>query len=142
MAGSGRATGPRWQVVAGFRRMAAVRMLARERVLARLHAELSDGDAWGVALTQALLHEPLGRGRPRRAARAARRERGRALGGGARRGRAGAGAPAAGAAGEVPRVPAALATDSTPARDPDPDPDLDPDPLPTDPGRDRSLVRA
>jgi hypothetical protein len=52
--------GPRWQVVAGFRRMAAVRVLARERVLARLHAQLSDGDAWGVALTQALLHEPLG----------------------------------------------------------------------------------
>ncbi|HEX7487334.1 MAG TPA: chromosome partitioning protein ParB [Anaeromyxobacteraceae bacterium] len=52
--------GPRWQVVAGFRRMAAVRMLARERVLARLHAELSDGDAWGVALTQSLLQEPLG----------------------------------------------------------------------------------
>ncbi len=52
--------GPRWQVVAGFRRMAAVRMLARERVLARLHAELSDADAWGVALTQALLQEPLG----------------------------------------------------------------------------------
>ena len=52
--------GPRWQVVAGFRRMAAVRLLARERVLARLHAELSDGDAWGVALTQALLQEPLG----------------------------------------------------------------------------------
>jgi hypothetical protein len=52
--------GPRWQVVAGFRRMAAVRMLARERVLARLHVELSDGDAWGVALTQALLQEPLG----------------------------------------------------------------------------------
>ncbi|HYS82037.1 MAG TPA: ParB N-terminal domain-containing protein [Anaeromyxobacteraceae bacterium] len=52
--------GPRWQVVAGFRRLAAVRLLARERVLARLHAELSDGDAWGVVLTQALLQEPLG----------------------------------------------------------------------------------
>ena len=52
--------GPRWQVVAGFRRMAAVRLLARERVLARLHAELSDADAWGVALVQALLQEPLG----------------------------------------------------------------------------------
>ncbi len=54
--------GPRWQVVAGFRRLAAVRLLARERVLARLHAELSDADAWGVALTQALLQEPLGEG--------------------------------------------------------------------------------
>ncbi len=51
--------GPRWQVVSGFRRLAAMRLLARERVLARLHRELSDGDAWGLALGEALLHEPL-----------------------------------------------------------------------------------
>jgi ParB family transcriptional regulator, chromosome partitioning protein len=51
--------GPRWQVVAGFRRLAAVRLLARERVLARLHGELSDQDAWGLALGDALLREPL-----------------------------------------------------------------------------------
>jgi hypothetical protein len=50
---------PRWQVVAGFRRMAAVRLLARERVLARLHVELSDDDAWGLALADALLQQPL-----------------------------------------------------------------------------------
>ena len=51
--------GPRFQVVAGFRRLAAVRMLARERVLARLHGALSDEDAWGLALAGALLREPL-----------------------------------------------------------------------------------
>ena len=51
--------GPQWQVVSGFRRLAAVRMLARERVLARLHGELGEGDAWGLALGEALLHEPL-----------------------------------------------------------------------------------
>lgn len=49
---------PRWQVVAGFRRLAAIRMLERERVLARLHEHLSDDDAWGIALCHALLTEP------------------------------------------------------------------------------------
>jgi hypothetical protein len=49
----------RWQVVAGFRRVAALRLLQRDRVLARLHQELSDEDAWGLALGQALLTEPL-----------------------------------------------------------------------------------
>ncbi len=51
--------GARWQVVAGFRRLAAVRLLALERVLARVHDELSDDDAWGLALSDALLHQPL-----------------------------------------------------------------------------------
>jgi hypothetical protein len=51
--------GPRYQVVAGFRRLAALRLLMRERVLARVHDRLSDEDAWGVALSQALLTEPL-----------------------------------------------------------------------------------
>jgi hypothetical protein len=51
--------GPRWQVVAGFRRVAAARLLGRERVLARLHAALEDEDAWGLALAQALVTEPL-----------------------------------------------------------------------------------
>ncbi len=50
---------PRFQVVAGFRRLAAFRLLARDRILARVHATLDDEDAWGVALGQALLTEPL-----------------------------------------------------------------------------------
>jgi ParB-like chromosome segregation protein Spo0J len=51
----------RYQVVAGFRRVAALRLLRRERALARVHAELSDEDAWGLALSLALLTEPLDR---------------------------------------------------------------------------------
>ena len=50
--------GPRWQVVAGFRRMAALRLLQRDRVLARIHRELSDEDAWALALAKPLLAEP------------------------------------------------------------------------------------
>ncbi|ABS27869.1 ParB N-terminal domain-containing protein [Anaeromyxobacter sp. Fw109-5] len=49
----------RYQVIAGFRRLAALRMLMRERVLARIHERLEDDDAWGIALAQALLTEPL-----------------------------------------------------------------------------------
>lgn len=49
----------RYQVVAGFRRLAALRMLVRERVLARVHEQLDDDDAWGLALGHALLTEPL-----------------------------------------------------------------------------------
>jgi len=56
----GAGDGPvRFQVVAGFRRLAAVRVLARGRVLARVHARLDEDDAWSLALTQALLGEPL-----------------------------------------------------------------------------------
>jgi ParB-like chromosome segregation protein Spo0J len=56
----GAPAGPRrLQVVAGFRRLAALRLLARDRVLARVHAALDDEDAWGIALAQALLGEPL-----------------------------------------------------------------------------------
>lgn len=51
---------PRWQVVAGFRRIAALRLLQRDQVLARLHDHLADEDAWALALSQALLTEPLG----------------------------------------------------------------------------------
>ncbi len=53
--------GPRYQVVAGFRRLSALRLLLRGRVLARVHGALGDEDAWGLALGQALLTEPLDR---------------------------------------------------------------------------------
>ncbi len=49
----------RYQVVAGFRRIAAIRLLRRDRVLARIHGAFSDDDAWALALAQALLTEPL-----------------------------------------------------------------------------------
>ena len=56
----GAGDGPvRWQVVAGFRRLAAVRLLGRGRVLARVHGRLDEDDAWSLALTGALLGEPL-----------------------------------------------------------------------------------
>jgi len=51
--------GARLQLVAGFRRLAALRMLSRDRILARVHTALDDDDAWGLALGQALLTEPL-----------------------------------------------------------------------------------
>ena len=57
-AGTGVGEGKRWQVVAGFRRMEALRLLQRERVLARLHPSLSDGDAWALALAGPLFTEP------------------------------------------------------------------------------------
>jgi ParB-like chromosome segregation protein Spo0J len=50
---------PRYQVVAGFRRVAALRLLRRERALARVHPAMPDEDAWAMALAQALLGEPL-----------------------------------------------------------------------------------
>ena len=49
----------RFQVISGFRRVAALRFLQRDQVLARLHADLSDEDA---------LLDGAGRGHPRRAA--------------------------------------------------------------------------
>jgi ParB-like chromosome segregation protein Spo0J len=49
----------RYQVVAGFRRLEALRCLLREKVLARVHEELPDEDAWAIALAEALLHAPL-----------------------------------------------------------------------------------
>lgn len=44
----------RFQIVTGFRRVAALRMLQRDRVLARLHTELSDDDALTMALASAI----------------------------------------------------------------------------------------
>lgn len=54
--------GARYQVVSGFRRLAAVRLLARGRVLARVHARLDDDDALSLSLADALLGEPLSLG--------------------------------------------------------------------------------
>jgi hypothetical protein len=51
--------GPRWQVVSGFRRLAALKLLHRDRVLARVHGALDDEEAWALALVQAILDEPL-----------------------------------------------------------------------------------
>jgi hypothetical protein len=51
--------GVRFQLVAGFRRVEGLRCLLRDRVLARVHPELGDDDAWAIALCEALLHEPL-----------------------------------------------------------------------------------
>ena len=53
------AEAPRFQLVSGFRRLAALRLLARDRALARVHHALSDEDAWAVALAEVLLREPL-----------------------------------------------------------------------------------
>jgi ParB-like chromosome segregation protein Spo0J len=52
---------PRYQLVCGFRRLAALRLLVRERALVRVHRTLSEDDAWAMALGQALLSEPLDR---------------------------------------------------------------------------------
>ncbi len=47
------------QVVAGFRRLAARRLLQRERVLVEIHEGLRDDDAWAMALAGVLLEKPL-----------------------------------------------------------------------------------
>ncbi len=47
------------QVVAGFRRLAALRLLQRERVLVEIHEGLRDDDAWAMALAGVLLEKPL-----------------------------------------------------------------------------------
>ncbi len=52
--------GKRWQLVAGFRRLAALRLLQRDRVLARVHPALPDHDAWALALAGPLFTEPWG----------------------------------------------------------------------------------
>jgi ParB family transcriptional regulator, chromosome partitioning protein len=53
-----RVRGDRFQLVCGFRRVAALRFLQRDKVLARIHTELSDDDALLVALADALHGEP------------------------------------------------------------------------------------
>ncbi len=51
----------RYQLVAGHRRVAAVKLLQRDRVLARIHGDLPDREAWVLVCAGALLDEPLGR---------------------------------------------------------------------------------
>lgn len=49
----------RYQVVTGFRRVAALKFLQRDRVLVRLHKELSDDDAALIALAEAIHQVPV-----------------------------------------------------------------------------------
>jgi ParB-like chromosome segregation protein Spo0J len=49
----------RFQIICGFRRVAALRFLQRDRVLARLHTDLSDEDALLMALTSAIHARPV-----------------------------------------------------------------------------------
>lgn len=51
----------RFQIVTGFRRVAALRFLHREKVLARLHVDLSDDDAGLIALADAIHAQPVSR---------------------------------------------------------------------------------
>ena len=51
----------RFQIVSGFRRVAALRFLKRDRVLARLHTDLSDEDALLMALASAIHASPVSR---------------------------------------------------------------------------------
>ena len=54
-----RPRGGSFQVIAGFRRLAALKFLQRGSVLARVHVGLSDTDAWVFALAQALENRSL-----------------------------------------------------------------------------------
>ncbi|QRK13950.1 ParB N-terminal domain-containing protein [Archangium violaceum] len=51
----------RFQIISGFRRVAALRFLKRDRVLARLHTDLSDEDALLMALASAIHGAPVDR---------------------------------------------------------------------------------
>lgn len=48
----------RYEVICGFRRVAALRLLKRERLLARVHSGLSDADALLIAVTDLLQQRP------------------------------------------------------------------------------------
>jgi ParB family transcriptional regulator, chromosome partitioning protein len=57
-----RLRGPgRWQLVAGFRRVAALQLLKRDLVLARLHDSLSDEEALAIALADTVSPRPFAR---------------------------------------------------------------------------------
>ena len=51
----------RFVVITGFRRVAALKFLQREKVLARLHTDLSDEDATLLALAEGIHSHPVGR---------------------------------------------------------------------------------
>ncbi|HEX8819317.1 MAG TPA: ParB N-terminal domain-containing protein [Archangium sp.] len=51
----------RFQIISGFRRVAALRFLKRDRVLARLHTDVSDEDALLMALASAIHDAPVSR---------------------------------------------------------------------------------
>lgn len=51
----------RFQIITGFRRVAALRFLQREKVLARLHTDLSDADAMLMALAAAIHSKAIAR---------------------------------------------------------------------------------
>ena len=51
----------RFQIISGFRRVAALRFLKRDRVLARLHTDLSDEDALLLALAETIHSAPMDR---------------------------------------------------------------------------------
>jgi ParB-like chromosome segregation protein Spo0J len=48
----------RYEVICGFRRVAALRLLKRDRLLARVHSGLSDADALLIAVTDLLQQRP------------------------------------------------------------------------------------
>lgn len=50
----------RFQVITGFRRVSALRFLQREKVLARLHTDLSDADAMLMSLASAIHSKNVG----------------------------------------------------------------------------------
>jgi hypothetical protein len=50
--------GKRFQLVSGFRRVEALRLLQRDRVLARVHPRLPDEDAWALALSGPAFGQP------------------------------------------------------------------------------------
>ncbi len=51
----------RFVIITGFRRVAALKFLQREKVLARLHTELSDDDATLLALAEGIHSAPVAR---------------------------------------------------------------------------------
>jgi hypothetical protein len=54
-----RPRGERYQLISGFRRVAALRFLQRDRVLARVHTDLSDEDALLMSLAAAIHGAPV-----------------------------------------------------------------------------------